>query len=71
MKFIILGSGTIEPSLTRSAPAYLLEVGGRLILLDSGDGAKRRIVESGHRPVDIDYFLYTKVYIVIYLYCFN
>ena len=63
MKLTILGSGTTVPSKERSAPAYLLEVAGKLILLDSGEGTKRRIVEAGKNPLDIDYIFYTHTHI--------
>jgi ribonuclease BN (tRNA processing enzyme) len=63
MKLTILGSGTTVPSKERSAPAYLLEVAGKLILLDSGEGTKRRIVEAGKNPLDIDYIFYTHTHV--------
>lgn len=63
MKLTILGSGTTVPSKERSAPAYLLEVASKLILLDSGEGTKRRIVEADKDPIDIDYFFYTHTHI--------
>lgn len=63
MKLTILGSGTTVPSKERSAPAYLLEVAGKLILLDSGEGTKRRIVEAGKDLLDIDYIFYTHTHV--------
>lgn len=63
MKLTILGSGTAAPSMKRSAPAYLLEVNSQLVLLDSGEGTKRRLVEAGYDPVNIDYFFYTHTHI--------
>lgn len=63
MKLTILGSGTTVPSAKRSAPAYLLEVAGKLILLDSGEGTKRRIVEAGKDPLDIDFIFYTHTHV--------
>ncbi|MFA6099003.1 MAG: MBL fold metallo-hydrolase [Patescibacteria group bacterium] len=63
MKLTILGSGTTVPSIKRSAPAYLLEVAGKQILLDSGEGTKRRLMEAGKDPRYIDYFYYTHTHI--------
>jgi len=63
MKLIILGSGTLVPSKERSAPAYLLEVAGKLILLDSGEGTKKRISEAGRNIIDIDYIFYTHTHV--------
>lgn len=63
MKLIILGSGTCVPSRERSAPAYLLEVAGKLILLDSGEGTKKRIAEANRNFMDIDYIFYTHTHV--------
>lgn len=38
MELTILGSGTCIPSLKRRAPAYLLKIGKKNILIDSGSG---------------------------------
>ena len=63
MKLTILGSGTTVPSTKRSAPAYLLEAAGKKILLDSGEGTKRRLAEAGVNPVDLDYIFYTHTHV--------
>lgn len=63
MKLTILGSGTAVPSIKRSAPAYLLEVGDKLILLDSGEGTKRRLAEAGKDLNGIDYIFYTHTHV--------
>lgn len=63
MKLTILGSGTGVPSKERSAPAYLLEVAGKLILLDSGEGAKKRLAEADKNFMDIDYIFYTHTHV--------
>lgn len=63
MKLTILGSGTTVPSKERSAPAYLLEVAGKLISLDSGEGAKKRLAEADKNFMDIDYIFYTHTHI--------
>lgn len=59
MQLTILGSGTNKASKTRSAPAYLLKVDGELILLDSGEGTKRRLAEAGIDNNRIRYLSYT------------
>ncbi|MBF0451526.1 MAG: ribonuclease Z [Candidatus Magnetomorum sp.] len=43
----ILGSGTCVPSLRRSACSILLEIKEKKILIDSGTGTTRRLLESG------------------------
>jgi ribonuclease BN (tRNA processing enzyme) len=54
MELTILGSGTIVPSLTRAAPAHILRVGGKTLLIDLGPGTLRRMVEAGSSILDID-----------------
>lgn len=51
MKLTVLGSGTAAPSLSRSCAGYLLEIGNEKLLLDSGAGTIRRMLE-----LDIDLF---------------
>ena len=51
----ILGSGTCVPSLTRSACSVLLKIKDSLILLDSGPGTMRRLLEAGTEISDISY----------------
>lgn len=53
MKITLLGTGTPAPSLTRQSSGYLIEVGGDLIVMDHGPGAHHRLIESGHRAVDV------------------
>lgn len=43
----ILGSGTCVPSLKRSACSVLVRIGKERILLDSGPGTMRRLLEAG------------------------
>jgi ribonuclease BN (tRNA processing enzyme) len=54
MDLVVLGSGTIVPSLTRWSPAYLLRTSGKTILIDLGPGTLRRMVEAGSGILDID-----------------
>lgn len=55
----ILGSGTCVPSLERSASSVLVRIGGIQILVDSGAGTLRRLLEAGSRLEDISYIFYS------------
>ena len=55
MKITLLGTGTPAPSLTRQSSGYLLEVGDDLIVMDHGPGAHHRLIESGHRAIDVSH----------------
>jgi ribonuclease BN (tRNA processing enzyme) len=55
MKITLLGTGTPAPSLVRQSAGYLIEVGGDLIVMDHGPGAHHRLLESGHRAVDVSH----------------
>ena len=55
MNITLLGTGTPAPSLTRQSSGYLIEVGGDLIVMDHGPGAHHRLIESGHRAVDVSH----------------
>jgi ribonuclease BN (tRNA processing enzyme) len=57
MKITLLGTGTPAPSLERQSSGYLIEVGGDLIVMDHGPGAHHRLLESGHRAVDVSHAL--------------
>ena len=58
-ELIILGSGTGVPSLKRASPGLLLISAGSKILIDSGSGTLRRMLEVGITYQDIDLLLYT------------
>jgi ribonuclease BN (tRNA processing enzyme) len=53
MKITLLGTGTPAPSLKRQSSGYLIEVGDDLIVMDHGPGAHHRLLESGHRAIDV------------------
>lgn len=55
MKITLLGTGTPAPSLKRQSSGYLIEVSNDLIVMDHGPGAHDRLIESGHRAVDVSY----------------
>jgi ribonuclease BN (tRNA processing enzyme) len=51
----VLGSGTCVPSLTRSACALLMTVGGDHLLFDIGPGSMRRLLEAGVRVYELSH----------------
>jgi len=54
MKLIVLGSGTCVPSLTRSAPGYLLAADGQELLIDIGGTTLQQLVRAGRDYLRID-----------------
>ncbi len=61
-KITLLGTGTPAPSLTRQGSGYLFEVGDDLIVMDHGPGAHHRLLESGHRAVDVGHAFFTHLH---------
>ena len=61
-ELIILGSGTGVPSLKRGSPGFLVVTEGVNILIDSGPGTLRRMLEVGITYHDIDLLLYTHIH---------
>ena len=59
MKFVLLGSGTPAPSLTRMSSGYALEIGDDLIVFDHGGGAHHRFLEAGFRAKDVTHCFLT------------
>ena len=59
MTVTILGSGTCVPSLERSSCAVLVEVGESKILLDSGAGTMRRMLEVQTTIFDLTHIIYS------------
>jgi ribonuclease BN (tRNA processing enzyme) len=62
LSITILGSGTPSPSLERQSSGYLIEVGRDLIVWDHGPGAHHRLLESGHRSVDVTHAFFTHLH---------
>jgi ribonuclease BN (tRNA processing enzyme) len=58
----LLGTGTPAPSLERQSSGYLIEVGTDLIVWDHGPGAHHRLMESGHRTVDVTHAFFTHLH---------
>jgi len=62
MRLIILGSGTAAPLLDRNCAGYLVEADGKKLLLDSGAGTIRRLLEIKVDLFDIDNIFYTHLH---------
>ena len=61
-ELIVLGSGTGVPSLRRGSPGLLLISDSTYVLIDSGPGTLRRMLEAGVTYQDIDLLLYTHIH---------
>lgn len=61
-ELIILGSGTGIPSLKRGPPGIILLVDNMCLLIDSGSGTLRRMLEVGITYREIDMLLYTHIH---------
>jgi ribonuclease BN (tRNA processing enzyme) len=59
---IIVGSGTGIPSLTRASPGLVIISDNTHILIDSGPGALRKMLEMGITYLDMDLILYTHLH---------
>lgn len=62
MRITLLGTGTPAPSLERQSSGYLFEVGDDLIVMDHGPGAHHRLIESGHRAVDVTHVFFSHLH---------
>lgn len=61
-ELIILGSGTGVPSLKRGFPGLLLISENSKVLVDSGSGTLRKMLEIGITYRDVDLLLYTHIH---------
>jgi ribonuclease BN (tRNA processing enzyme) len=61
-ELIVLGSGTGIPSLRRASPGLLVFSDSTKILIDSGPGTLRKMLEVGVTYRDIDLILYTHIH---------
>jgi ribonuclease BN (tRNA processing enzyme) len=59
---IIIGSGTGIPSLRRGSPGVVVLSGSTKLLIDSGPGVLRKMLEVGITYQDIDILLYTHIH---------
>ena len=62
LSITLLGTGTPAPSLERQSSGYLIEVGRDLIVWDHGPGAHHRLIESGHRSIDVTHAFFTHLH---------
>lgn len=61
-ELIIIGSGTGIPSLRRSSPGIIIISDNTYLLIDSGPGALRKMLELGITYHDLDLILYTHLH---------
>ncbi len=61
-ELIVLGSGTGVPSLKRASPGLIFRSDGITVLIDSGSGTLRRMLEVGITYHEIDLLLYTHIH---------
>ena len=61
-ELIIVGSGTGIPSLRRASPGLVIISHNTHILIDSGPGALRKMLEVGIAYLDMDLILYTHLH---------
>jgi ribonuclease Z len=62
LSITLLGTGTPAPSMERQSSGYLIEVGTDLIVWDHGPGAHHRLLESGHRTIDVTHAFFTHLH---------
>ena len=60
-ELVVLGSGTGVPSLRRGSPGHLLVSESSRVLIDSGPGTLRRMLEAGVTYQDVDLILCTNI----------
>ena len=59
---MILGSGTGVPTIRRGSPGLVLFCEASTVLIDSGSGTLRRMLDTGITYRDIDLLLYTHIH---------
>lgn len=62
MEVIIIGSGTAIPTLKRASPAIFLRIANKNLLIDSGSGTLRRLLEAEIDYLQLDYLFYTHLH---------
>lgn len=58
----ILGSGTCVPSLKRSSCSVKVVADGKILVMDTGPGTMRRLLETGTTIFDVSYLLYSHLH---------
>jgi ribonuclease BN (tRNA processing enzyme) len=59
MEVYVIGSGTGVPSLRRGSPGTVVKVKSSTLLIDSGSGTLRRLLEVGISILEVNYLLYS------------
>ncbi len=59
MKIIILGSGTLVPTVNRQAPGIVIKIGDEPLLFDSGSGVIYKLPAAGIDYKKINHIFYT------------
>ena len=62
LSITLLGTGTPSPSLERQSSGYLIEAGRDLIVWDHGPGAHHRLLQAGHRSIDVTHAFFTHLH---------
>jgi len=62
MELIILGSGTGVPSLKRGAPAALLRIEDKNLLIDIGSGSLQKMLQFGASYLNLDAIILTHLH---------
>lgn len=62
MRVQLIGTGLPTPDPMRAGPATLIEIGGRRLLIDCGDGAARRLMQGGTPAHLVDGVLITHLH---------
>lgn len=63
MELIVLGSGSLVPTLKRGTAGFVVKVSGKTILIDSGSGTLYRLLRAGLTYNDIDIICYTHIHL--------
>ena len=62
MELTLLGTGTPMPNPERAGPSNHLRIGGQSVLVDTGTGCVRRMVEMGEDTTNLDYIFITHMH---------
>ena len=62
MELTLLGTGTPSPSPQRAGPSNHLRIGGQSVLVDTGNGCLRRMMEIGEDATGLDYIFITHMH---------
>lgn len=62
MELTLLGTGNPHPSAERAGPSQHLSIGGSSVLIDTGNGACRRMMEVDLEPAEVDTIFITHMH---------